>query len=43
MKIYKEGDRSKAICPDCGMVEIIFIARDVPIKGSAAMYPFHGQ
>jgi len=35
MKIYKEGDKSKAICPDCGMVETVFMSRDVPIKGTA--------
>lgn len=37
MKIYKEGDKSKAICPDCGMVETTFITRDVPIKGSSTI------
>lgn len=36
MKIYKEGDKSKAICPDCGMVETTFRTRDVTIKGSSA-------
>jgi len=34
-EIYKEGDKSKAICPDCGMVETVFMSRDVPIKGTA--------
>lgn len=37
MKIYKVGDRSKGICPDCGMVETTFILKDVPIKDSSAI------
>lgn len=37
MKIYKEGDKSKAICPDCGMTETTFMTKDVPIKGSSAV------
>lgn len=34
MKIFKEGDKSKALCPNCGMVETVFLKRDVLIQGS---------
>jgi len=34
MKIFKEGEKSKAICPDCGMVETVFQTRDVPVQNS---------
>jgi hypothetical protein len=34
MKIFKEGEKSKAICPRCGMVKTTFLTRDVPIQGS---------
>jgi hypothetical protein len=37
MKIYKEGDKSKAICSRCGLVETIFLTRNVPIKGTSAI------
>jgi len=33
MKIYTEGEKSKAICPHCGLVETIFQKRDTPIDG----------
>ena len=36
MKIFKEGERSKAICPTCGLVQTEFKKRDVPIQGSKA-------
>jgi hypothetical protein len=34
MKIFKEGEKSKAICSHCGMVETVFQTRDVPVHGS---------
>ncbi len=34
MKIYREGEKSKAICSHCGKVETVFEKRDVPIQGS---------
>lgn len=32
MKIFKEGERSKAYCENCGLVETIFETRDCPCE-----------
>lgn len=32
MKLFKQGDKSKAICPTCGLVSTTFQYRDVPLS-----------
>lgn len=32
MKKYKEGDKSRAICHDCGLVNTTFYHRDVTVE-----------
>lgn len=34
MEKYQVGDKSKALCPDCGKVNTTFKIVDVPVEGS---------
>ncbi len=34
MKVYFAGDKSKAVCPSCGLVETVFQYRDVDLEAS---------
>lgn len=33
MNNFKVGDKSKGLCPDCGITSTTFILRDLSIKG----------
>lgn len=39
MKEYKVGDKSKAVCKDCGITETTFKVQDVPVSESDKIVP----